>query len=123
MYQVNKLFNACLVVYNIFDCTDTICKDIQARVSTLFDVPSAFSPNGNGINDKIFVKGFGIKKINWNIYNRWGTLMFSTNDVTEGWDGRFKGEIQPQDVYHYTLTVEFFDDKKDGKTGDITLLR
>ncbi len=123
LFQVNKLFKTCLTVYNMFDCTDTTCKDIQARVSSLYDVPSAFSPNGNGINDKIYVRGFGIKKISWSIYNRWGILMFSTNDLTEGWDGKYKGEIQPQDVYHYTLIVEFFDDKKETKTGDITLLR
>ena len=123
LFQVNKLFKTCLTVYNMFGCPDTMCKNIQARVSSLYDVPSAFSPNGNGINDKIYVKGYGIRKISWNIYNRWGILMFSTNDLAEGWDGKYKGEIQPQDVYHYTLIVDFYDDKKETKTGDITLLR
>jgi gliding motility-associated-like protein len=86
-------------------------------------VPSAFSPNGDGKNDRIYVRGYGIKTIKWEIYNRWGILMFSTNDLAEGWDGKYKGEIQPQDVYHYTLIVDFYDDKKETKTGYITLLR
>jgi len=123
LFQMNKLFKTCLTVYNLFDCPDTICRDIQARVSSLYDVSSAFSPNGNGVNDKIYVRGFGIKKISWNIYNRWGILVYSSNDISEGWDGKYKGELQPQDVYHYTLIVEFFDDKKESRTGDITLLR
>ncbi len=123
LYQQQKLFKACLKVSNIFNCADTFCRDVQAKVSTLFDVPNAFTPNGNGLNDKIFVKGFGISKISWNIYNRWGILVFSTNNYSEGWDGRFKGDLQPQDVYHYTLIVDFFDNKRETRSGDITLLR
>ena len=46
-----------------------------------------------------------------------------TNDVNIGWDGKFKGGVQPMDVYAYTLSVEFFDGKKATKKGDITLIR
>lgn len=123
LYQLNKTFTACLKVFNLYNCTDTICKPIAARVSQLYDVPSAFSPNGDGKNDKIYVRGYGIKNIKWEIYNRWGILMFTSNNLSDGWDGTFKGELQPQDVYHYTLKVEFWDDTIDVKTGDITLLR
>lgn len=121
LYKRTFGFNVCLTVFNQFGCVDSVCKIVNARVNQLFDVPSALAPEGT--NKKIYVKGFGIQKISWNIYNRWGILMFSTEDVKEGWDGRYKGEIQPQDVYHYTLIVEFFDGKKQTKTGDITLLR
>jgi len=121
-YQLTQLVTPRLIVYNEFNCTDTFRVQFKARVNQLFDVPNALAPDGN-TNNKIFVRGYGIKKINWNIYNRWGILMYSSNDVTQGWDGKYKGEIQPQDVYHYTLKVEFYDGKKDGKTGDITLLR
>jgi gliding motility-associated-like protein len=123
LYQMTKQFNACLVVYNLFNCTDTSCQPINARVNQLFDLPSAFTPNGDGKNDVVYVRGFGIKKINWQIFNRWGTLIFTSNSIDNGWDGKFKGELQPQEVYHYTLQVEFLDDSKDFKSGDITLLR
>lgn len=123
LYKLNKTFITCLKVFNLYNCTDTICKPIVAKVSQLYDVPSAFSPNGDGKNDKIYVRGYGIKTIKWDIYNRWGILMFTSNNLSDGWDGTFKGEIQPQDVYHYTLKVEFWDDKIETKTGDITLLR
>jgi hypothetical protein len=49
--------------------------------------------------------------------------VFSTTDQQQGWDGTFKGVLQPMDVYAYTLDVEFSDGKKLIKTGDITLLR
>ena len=75
------------------------------------------------MNSVIKVVGFGIGKMNWNIYNRWGQLMFSSINQESGWDGTFKGTIQPMDVYTYTLDVELIDGKKVRKTGDITLMR
>jgi gliding motility-associated-like protein len=57
------------------------------------------------------------------IYNRLGQKVFETNDRTQGWDGRFKGVVQPMDVYAYTLDVEFTDGTRTTKKGDITLLR
>lgn len=122
-FQLSKKFNVCLIVENANGCKGKKCDSVQARVSQLYDVPSAFSPNGDGKNDKIYVRGYGIKNIKWEIYNRWGILMFTSNNLSDGWDGTFKGELQPQDVYHYTLKVEFWDDTIDVKTGDITLLR
>ncbi len=123
IYASTNTFRSCLKVYNQFNCFDSSCKDVSARVSTLFDVPNAFSPNGNGLNDKIYVKGYGIKNMKWQIYNRWGGLVFTSTNISDGWDGTFNGKLQAQDVYHYTLVIEFFDDTKATRTGDITLLR
>ena len=68
--------------------------------------------------------GFGIGKMDWKIYNRWGQLVFqSASNKQQGWDGTFKGKPQPMDVYTYTLDVIFTDGKKLRKTGDITLIR
>lgn len=123
LYHLTKDYNVCLVALNIYACPDTMCKIVAAKTQQLYDVPSAFSPNGDNRNDKIFVRGYGIKKIDWKIYNRWGILVFQSSDIATGWDGRYKGEIQPQEVYHYTLNVDFWDDTKAARTGDITLLR
>ncbi len=122
-YNATGTFNTCLIVYNQFGCTDTICQPIQAIVVPAMDVPNAFTPNNDGINDKVFVRGFGIAKMSWKIYNRWGQLVFSTTNRNEGWDGTFKGKLQAQDVYHFTLDLEFSDGVKLTRTGDITLLR
>ena len=86
-------------------------------------MPTAFSPNGDGINDRIYVRGFGITSMKWNIYNRWGVLVYQSSDLTQGWDGTYKGLVQPQDVYQYVLEVVMSDGKKYLKKGDITLLK
>ncbi|MBK6635538.1 MAG: gliding motility-associated C-terminal domain-containing protein [Chitinophagaceae bacterium] len=89
----------------------------------LLDVPNAFTPGRFGQNAVIKVAGFGIGSLSWKIFNRWGQVVFSTADKDQGWDGTFKGALQPMDVYTYVLDVEFTDGKKLRKTGDISLLR
>ena len=86
-------------------------------------MPNAFSPNGDGINDVISVRGYGVAKMTWNIFNRWGQLVFRSNSLNSSWDGRFKGALQPQDVYAYTLDITFTNNTVYRKKGDITLLR
>jgi gliding motility-associated-like protein len=122
-YNATGTFNTCLRVTNEYGCVDTTCAPIVARVIPALDVPNAFTPNNDGKNDKIYVRGFAIGKMTWRIYNRWGQLVFATVNRFEGWDGRFKGVLQPQEVYTYTLDIEFTDGTKTTKTGDITLLR
>lgn len=123
IYNETGTFNSCLIAINDFGCQDTTCQDIVARVTPLLDVPNAFTPNGDGINDKVFVRGYGINKMTWRIYNRWGEMVFETIDKNQGWDGTYKGTIQPKEVYHYVLAVEYSNKTKYEKKGDITLLR
>jgi len=122
IFNETKKFTTCLVAINNIGCMDTTCQDLQAKVIPLLDVPNAFTPNGDGINDKVFVRGYGITKMTWRIYNRWGTLVFQTSDRSQGWDGTYKGARQPQEVYNYVLDVEFGDGTSFTKKGDITLL-
>jgi gliding motility-associated-like protein len=123
LFNVAKTYNVCLVAINLAGCSDTICLPVTALVVPLLDVPNAFTPGKNGINSVIKVAGFGIAKMDWRIYNRWGQLVFQSSDRNSGWDGTFKGVMQPLDVYTYTLDVTFTDEKRVRKTGDITLLR
>jgi gliding motility-associated-like protein len=92
-------------------------------VNPLFDVPTAFSPNGDGINDVWEIKGFGVSKYDMKVFNRWGQLMFHSTSQKQGWDGRFNGAIQPMDAYAYVLYIEFSDGVSANKTGNVTLLR
>jgi len=122
IFNETKKYNTCLIAINQFGCRDTVCAEILAKVVPILDVPNAFTPNGDGANDKVYVRGYGISKMNWRIYNRWGALVFQTINRSEGWDGTYKGSIQPTEVYHYVLDVEFSDGVKYQKKGDITLL-
>ena len=122
-YNATGTYNACLIAINSVGCADTLCQNVRAIVAAAVDVPNAFTPQSGDVNSKIFVKGFGITKVKFIIWNRWGQKVFETNDKNIGWDGKYRGVFQPMDVYAYTLDVEFFDGSKTTKKGDITLIR
>ena len=116
-------FDACLVAINASGCADTVCKQVSTLVVPSVDVPNAFTPNSGDVNSKVLVRGYGIVKMKFIIWNRWGQKVFESANPNDGWDGRYKGVLQPMDVYAFTLDVEFFDGTKSTKTGDITLIR
>ncbi len=124
-HQYNKTgrFTAELIAFNDADCSDTFSLDVDVIIVPLLDVPNAFTPGQPGRNAIVNIEGFGIGKMMWRIYNRWGQLVFESASRKTGWDGTFKGKLQAMDVYAYTLDVEFTDGTKLRKTGDITLLR
>jgi gliding motility-associated-like protein len=122
-YNTTGTYSAELIAFNESDCSDTFSLDVSVIIVPLLDVPNAFIPAKGGRNAIVKVEGFGIAKMNWRIYNRWGQLVFESTSKNLGWDGTFKGKLQAMDVYAYTLDVEFSDGKKLRKTGDISLLR
>ncbi|MBK8788010.1 MAG: PKD domain-containing protein [Chitinophagaceae bacterium] len=122
-YNATGTYRATLYAFNAADCVDSLTQDVPIIIVPLLDVPNAFTPGRFGENGIVKVKGFGIGTLNWKIFNRWGQVVFATSDRNQGWDGTFKGALQPMDVYTYTLDVEFTDGQKLRKTGDISLLR
>ena len=122
-YQASNTFNACLVSINQFGCADTTCHPVESLINPLLDVPNAFTPGRFGQNGIVFVVGFGIASMDWKIYNRWGQVVFESNNPFIGWDGTYRGVPQPMDVYAYTLEATFFDGTKTRRKGDITLIR
>jgi gliding motility-associated-like protein len=86
-------------------------------------VPNAFSPNGDGENDKLYVRGQNLEEITFKIFNRWGELVFESIDQEVGWDGTFKGKVVDPDVYVYHLQVVCFDGQENLIKGNITVLR
>ena len=122
-YIQTDTFNVCLLVTNSEGCTDTVCHPVAALINPLLDVPNAFTPGRFGTNSIVKVVGFGIVHMTWRIYNRWGQVVFQSDDPNIGWDGYYRGVLQPMDVYAYTLEVGFSDGTKATKKGDITLIR
>jgi gliding motility-associated-like protein len=122
-YDATGTYTAELIAYNEAGCGDTFRLAVNVIVVPLVDVPNAFIPAQGGRNSIVKVEGFGIGKMAWKIYNRWGQLVFQSTNKSAGWNGYYKGKLQATDVYAYTLDVEFTDGKKLRKTGDITLLR
>ena len=124
IYNVSGKYIVRLIATNNYGCADTIPHELSAIIVPLVDVPNAFTPNGDGINDRVRLRGYGIGNMIFRIYNRWGVLMYESNSNKDtGWDGRYKGVLQPQDVYAYIADIEFTDGRRYQKKGDITLLR
>lgn len=86
-------------------------------------VPNAFTPNGDGKNDILYVYGTAIKSVTFSIYDQYGQLMFKGTSQANGWDGTFKGSNQPVAVYVYYVEAIMNDGETVNKKGSVTLLR
>ena len=85
-------------------------------------VPTAFSPNGDGVNDILFVLG-SVQNIEFEIFNRWGQVVFHTSDRSIGWDGTFDGKPLNPGVFAYHLTGTMANGNIVDNKGNITLVR
>lgn len=85
-------------------------------------VPNAFTPNGDGLNDAFGAKGNGIIEYNIQIFNRWGELVFESNDINGQWDGTYKGEKAEMGAYAYNITAYGAKTNRISKSGSVTLL-
>lgn len=112
----------CLTAVN-GSCIDTFCKNIFISFTSLIGVPNAFSPNGDGINDVVYVEGKGIIELDFSIYNRWGEKVFESHNQRDGWNGIYKGLLQEMEVYTYAVTAVLVNGDNKFLKGNITLLR
>jgi gliding motility-associated-like protein len=86
-------------------------------------VPNTFTPNGDGKNDLLFVRGLKVEEIYFAVYNRWGEMVFETNDKTKGWDGIYKGRAADVGVFGWYLKVKCINGEESFKKGNVTLVR
>ena len=123
-----KVVEPATYIYKVTDVkgcfTSTNSYDICVLPSHTVDVPSAFTPNGDGYNDIVYVEGWGIETLtSFRIFNRWGEVIFESNDLHIGWDGVYKHSPQPSESYVYQVEGTFYGGEKFNKTGVITLVR
>lgn len=92
------------VVQNTFNCSDTSIKKVYVLPNCFIDIPSGFTPNGDGLNDYLYpLNAFKALNLNFKIYNRYGQVIYESTDWQKKWDGRVKGELQPSGTYVWTL--------------------
>jgi gliding motility-associated-like protein len=97
---------------------------IHIKPEMFIDLPTTFTPNGDGTNDIIYVKGWGIKDlISFDIYNRWGELVFTTSNIAEGWNGYYKGMLQNNDTYVWKVKALTWRNTTLVKEGHFNLMR
>ena len=102
--------------------SDTIIVELK-DCDTYIYIPNVFSPNDDGYNDVLFVRGSSIKGFNFRIYNRWGEIVFESTDITIGWDGTQKGKALNSGVFVYQLIYTDWQNIKQNKSGNVTLIR
>ena len=117
----------------LFVVTGTASTNCEATDSLLitvlpelkFDLPNAFTPNGDGSND-VFLpvfKGEVFEQFHLKIYSRWGKLVYESRLPTQGWNGTVDGVPLPSDVYVYVFGYRFTDGRSGQESGDVSLLR
>ena len=86
-------------------------------------IPNAFSPDGDGVNDLFRAEGTGIREFTMRVYDRWGELVFETEDITKAWDGAFKGGLATPGVYVVQVRVKAMIGEAYDRMGHVTLVR
>lgn len=118
-----------VVVYKVTASTQAGCKGegyvrVQVYKGPDLYVPTGFTPNGDGVNDKFFPFPVGIKEIKYfRVFNRWGQMIFSTNRLNDGWDGKLSGKEQASGVYVWMAEGVTADGRIITKKGTVTLIR
>ena len=112
-----------IVSYNNNQCTVSLTDIITMLQEDTFAIPTAFTPNGDGKNDTYVILARDVKTFHMSIYNRWGETVFTSNDITQGWDGTYKGTPQPVGDYVVFFSIEYGKNKSAQKNCTVTLLR
>lgn len=118
-------FQIVQVVSNTYSCKDTAYQSVVIEPEYLLYIPSAFTPNDDGLNDVFECKGVFAKVFEIKIFDRWGNMVFVSDDITKSWNGtiNFGSEIALQDIYVYSVKVTDINNKKHDYKGTVTIVR
>ncbi|MCF8276813.1 MAG: gliding motility-associated C-terminal domain-containing protein [Flavobacteriales bacterium] len=124
-YQDTGTFTVWLLVTTVDGCEDETTRQVEIEPDFMFYVPNAFSPNRDGKND--LFRGYG-EGVDWNtyqmsIFNRWGEELYFTSNIDEPWNGWFKNQEVPNDVYVYTIRIFDLKGNEHNYWGHVTLYR
>lgn len=95
-----------VTVTDSFNCTFTDTILLLERCLPRIFIPTAFSPGSDGVNDFLIFSAENVSKIHFRLFNRWGEMVFETNDVNARWDGKYKGHILPIGTYIWMASFE-----------------
>lgn len=105
--------------------SDTITVTVEGNCNTnqVFYIPNIFSPNDDGNNDVLYVRGENIIELHFAVYNRWGNKVFECDDISQGWDGTQNGKKCEIGVYVYVAKFTFKDGEMIIRNGNVSLVR
>jgi len=135
-YQMPGAFDVALIANNAWNCPDTfrMAGAVTAIAGGEIAFPNAFTPGNTGPNGGVYDPNSfendifhplskGVVDYKLQVFNRWGELLFETQDVRQGWDGYYRGQLSKQDVYVWKAYARFASGEEKRLSGDLTLLR
>jgi gliding motility-associated-like protein len=126
-YSQPGTYTVLLITCNSFGCCDTTLLALKVTDEHTLYVPNAFTPNGDGLNDGFLPVGIGIDGENFDmwIFDRWGNMIFHTDDPEKPWDGRANGgkEVAQQDVYVWKIVTRNDAHANKQYIGHVTLVK
>lgn len=125
-YADTGVYCVTLTVQSAGGCADVATNCVTIAPEYTFYIPSAFTPNGDGLNPVFAPKGQNVKEFTMRIYDRWGNQIFSSTALNEGWDGKVQnksGMIALQDVYVYNIDVKDNLGKRHNYIGTVTIVK
>ena len=122
-YLDTGTYRITLAVLTDFGCADTISYTVMVEPEFTFYIPNAFTPNDDRVNDLFFGTGQHLSSYNMKIFNRWGEMIFESNDPDFKWDGTFKGAPVEAGEYVYQFNIVDWDNHSHQYNGGVMLLR
>ncbi len=127
IYSAPGTYTVVLIATSADGCPDTATARITVRVAEELTIPNAFTPNGDGVNDRFVIRYAGAERIEATLYDRWGNLIWSqSQSVLSGtleWDGTIKGTPAPEGVYSGVVFLKTPTGKEIQRAFSVTLLR
>lgn len=123
---LSQFQNVCVQVRAIRSpaCAVSAATSVCGRsLSTTIFIPNTFTPNNDGKNDVFYVHSNGIQTMKIRVFNQWGEKIFESTDQAKGWDGKYKGKVQPVGVYVYAFNATLSDGSTVKRKGSISLIR
>lgn len=115
-------YTVTLTAWSEDQCESSFSLNLRIENLNVF-VPSAFSPNLDGQNDQLYLGQYGIESIVFKLFNRWGHLIFETDELDFKWNGTYNGREVQEGVYTYLLEARGLNGTKLNKAGTITILK
>ena len=125
-YSKSGSYDVTLYVTYVGGCLYSLTKTIYVGDSFELEIPNAFTPNGDGLNDAFRPVYFGFTKIDLKVFDTWGTLIFieeATTGKLKGWNGNINGKAAENGNYIFQVSGEAFNRDLVTKNGPFTLLR
>lgn len=120
-YSRPGIYNIQLLALDQYGCSDSAWREVDIKQDFDIFIPTAFTPNGDGINDHFVIHGGGISTFHISIFSRWGELVYSSDNITEYWDGTFKGQPVPDGVFYYVINLRLEDERTHTERGSLHL--